>query len=94
MYQSWYIRAIVYICIGVGLFGYSNTVSPGMLLILTAFIYAFAKWRGEAEPVLDDPWASISELADDNDNDEVEEDDEEESVEIEIAPKKTRKMKR
>ena len=90
MYQDWRIRAFIYLLIGVALFGYSNTMAPGLLLLLAAALYLFVRWRGETEPVLDDPWASISDLADDNDNEEEEEEDD---LEIEIAPKKTRKMR-
>ena len=91
VYQDWRYRSGVYVGLAFTLIAYKATATSGFLLLISAALLLFARWRGEAEPILDDPWAKISELQDNND---LEEEDEEEEETTNIpAKKKGRRMK-
>jgi len=95
LYQHWPYRAAFYIFVSLFMFMYKTTVVCGVMILIVATVLLFAKWRGENEPILDDPWAKMSDLEQENDvsGSEEEEDDEEELQKQKKQKKKGRRMK-
>jgi len=53
-YESWYVRALLYAICSIFMFPCSFTLPAGVLLLLCAFLYAFAQWRGEILPTVEE----------------------------------------
>eukprot|EP00656_Telonema_subtile_P001060 TRINITY_DN10506_c0_g1_i1.p1 TRINITY_DN10506_c0_g1~~TRINITY_DN10506_c0_g1_i1.p1 ORF type:complete len:266 (+),score=84.99 TRINITY_DN10506_c0_g1_i1:113-910(+) len=82
LYENWYLRGLLYIVLAIFTFPCGVTLVAGVLLLICAFLYIFARWRGEIPPVIEeevDPAAA--------ENEEVEE-------EVEEKPKKEKKRKK
>jgi len=78
LYTNWYFRALLYAICSVFMFPCSFTMVAGILLLVCALLYAFAQWRGEILPTLEE---------------EVEEGPPEEE-EVEERPQKEKKRKK
>ena len=95
LYQVWTYRACFYICFSIAMFAYKVTTTTGIMLVVIGVILLFARWRGEAQPILDDPWAKIADLQDENDIEDSDDEDDDEGPKVELTTpkKKGRRMK-
>lgn len=81
LYENWYVRALLYLVMSVFMFPCGMTLVCGFLLLICAFLYAFARWRGELAPM-------VPEESKEEDKAPEEEDDPEQ------APKKEKKRRK